>query len=112
MWLATEHGFFSAVFKEGQMHVRARMRKDLDNLIQLVWGRNKRLARPTIEVWPEADYRYRIRITQEQFVKAMSVLGADVNYDNFKSRIHGLHDQREKYPAYGQLWANLHRLQE
>ena len=37
MWLMTKHGFYSIVQKkQGEFHVRARVRKDLENLQERV----------------------------------------------------------------------------
>jgi len=37
MWLMTKHGFYSIVQKNpGEFHIRARVRKDLENLVERV----------------------------------------------------------------------------
>ena len=37
MWLMTKHGFYSIVQKQpGEFHIRARVRKDLENLVTRV----------------------------------------------------------------------------
>jgi hypothetical protein len=37
MWLMTKHGFYSIVQKRpGEYHIRSRVRKDLENLVERV----------------------------------------------------------------------------
>ena len=70
MWLATQHGFYSIVQKDHDLYfIRARVRKDLENLKALA-----QLDREVLE-WPEADYRYRVKV---DFEDLLEVFGATV----------------------------------
>ena len=81
MWLATKHGFYSIVQKSpGQFHVRGRVRKDLENLLQLV-GKDLEILD-----WPSADYRYRFIVSQRELSDIMGALAVSLDYPNFKSQ--------------------------
>lgn len=102
MWLATQHGFYSVVEKQpGQIHIRARCRNDLENLVALA-----RLDAPIIET-PTADYGWRLVVAKKEFLRALAAIGQTVNYPNFKDRIHALPDQRAKSSVYARLWSLL-----
>ena len=109
MWLCTQFGFYSIVQKKpGEFHVRARMKKDIENLCRAcaragIW----KIHRST-----PADYRWRLVIGDDDLALVMSTLSDSINYPNFKGRIHALADQRGKCNAYAGLWSALHRLQE
>ncbi len=110
MWLCTQHGFFSIVQKRpGEYHVRARVKEDLKNLCdvcEVKWWKIHRSA-------PPADYRWRLVVNEDDVTHIFCCLSApdNLDYDNFKGRIHELPDQCEKAGAYGQLWGNLMGLQ-
>ncbi len=106
MWLMTQHGFYSIVQKgDGSYHIRARVRKDLENVLEMMGWEYK------IEVWPNADYRYRIIVKHVQVVALTKAIAEQIDYDNFKSRIHELRDQKEKSAAYGKVWGVMAGLQ-
>lgn len=107
MWLATQHGFFSIVQKpRGQFHVRARVKKDLEDLIALA-----RLD-AQLHHTPDGDYAWRIVVDQSAENQIMAALAQSIDYSNFKSRIHELEDQRDKLSAYSDLWMKMLRVQE
>jgi hypothetical protein len=101
MWICSKYGFFSIVQKTGCFHVRARKRRDLVNLAEACT-----LPESAIEEWPEADYRWRMRVHAPALRQIFELL-SDIDYSNFKSEIASLPDQRDKLPAYHTLWANL-----
>lgn len=106
MWLATQEGFFSIVSKaDDRYHVRARCRKDLDNLCRLA-GQEWEIHR-----WPAADYRYRILLNGAEVADLMLRLAGSLDYPNFKNRIGRRPDQREKLHAYHEVWSILAGLQ-
>jgi hypothetical protein len=105
MWLCTQHGFFSIVLKGGHYHVRARERGDLARLLRVA-GLNLEILQS-----PDADYRWRVLVGQEDLDRVFGALSGSIDYGNFKGRIHDLPDQAAKAPAYGRLWADLLRLQ-
>jgi len=107
MWLATKHGFYSIVQKPpGQFHVRARVRQDLVNLLDLV--------RKELEIldWPSADYRFRIIVQHRDLGEIMAALAVSLDYANFKNQIANSPDQRVKLDAFHEVWAILAGLQE
>lgn len=113
MWLCTQHGFYSIVRKAGdEFHIRARQRRDLENLRDLVGIENRAAARWVIHRSEPADYRWRMVVTQADVAMVFAALAGAIDYSNFKSRIHCRPDQRDKLDAYHDLWGDMHRLQE
>ena len=107
MWLCTQQGFFSIVQKQkNEFHIRARKRRDLDNLSKL-GGYQWQIIRTD-----QADYRFRVVVNQATVTSVLLNLSEDIDYDNFKSRIHDLPDQKEKTRAYAALWHDLYDLQK
>jgi hypothetical protein len=104
MWLCTQHGFFSIVEKKpGEYHVRARVKRDLENLQALMKG--SRFELREVESWPGADYPHRIITSQLGVEAVMTAMVDKLHYSNFKSRIAELPDQRAKSQWYGQVWS-------
>lgn len=107
MWLATQHGFYSIVQKaQDEFHVRSRLKKDLQNLLQLTEKEQ------VIHSWDGADYRYRIVVQQADFIDIMAKLALALDYPNFKSQIARLPDQREKLHAFHEIWSIMAELQK
>ena len=107
MWIATKVGFFSIVRKEEKdFHVRARLRPDLVEMLDL--------AGIESEIFESeyADYRFRIVVDSDTVRKIGAVLFKEIDYDNFKNTIHDSSTQREKYEAYGNIWSQMWALQE
>lgn len=101
MWLCTKLGFYSIVAKTPtEVHIRARAKKDLENL------RRKAIARvPGASAWKihrtePADYRFRIVIHASDLPAVMQALAASIDYSNFKAVIHKTADQRDKGDVY------------
>lgn len=107
MWIATEHGFYSAVQhrdNKKNVIVRARVRKDLERLTEALHVKAKIVDSPT------ADYPFRVTISKKDWSRFLSDAGSKVDYPNFKSRV-GKHDHsREK--VYHEVWAALMKLEE
>lgn len=103
MWLCTQQGFYSVVHKGSDYHVRARRRRDLENLRELLISKG-RSEPAAIQSWPTADYRYRIIFPTSAINDVFDVLSENIDYSNFKGRIMSLPDQREKMEAYHELW--------
>ena len=109
MWLATQHGFFSIVQKESDLYfIRARVRQDLENLVQLAGLEGEQSE---IHEWPQADYRYRIFVDFETLLEVMVQLTARLDYPNFKGRIYEREDQAHKLGAYHRIWELMSDLQ-
>ena len=100
MWLLTKHGAYSLVKKgENQFHVRARVRRDLENLIERVPlpGAPTHFSRTT-------DYPFRLIVGGNDVLKIMHFLGETIDYSNFKDTVNSTPDQRDKHSVYGQIW--------
>ena len=113
MWIASKHGFYSIVQKQSCMegnrcafHIRARIRKDLENLL-----RGLSFKREIVE-WPDADYRYRFLASRGDLVEIMCFLSEELDYSNFKSMIGQTLDQRDKLSAYHDIWKRMSLLQK
>ncbi|MEK9754479.1 MAG: hypothetical protein VW338_14895 [Rhodospirillaceae bacterium] len=112
MWIASKIGFFSIVQKDAQTHIRARVKKDLENLIEEIGIEGWSEEDLTIQEWPGADYRFRLRIHPDDLGVLFQKLAETIDYPNFKNEIHRRPDQAAKSPAYTTLWGHLHSLQE
>lgn len=83
MWIFSEGGFISAVShrdKKDTLLVRSRDRVSLEPLAKF--------AEVKIKTTPDADYRYRIEVSKTVFGAWMADQIADLDYDNYKTRVH------------------------
>jgi hypothetical protein len=103
-------GWFSIVLKDEYYHIRARRKRDLENLMAEA-GEG---VLPKIETWPDADYRYRIRLPESSrhIAYIFSTLAWSVDYGNFKNEIAATPDQRDKLHAYHKIWGTMADLQD
>jgi hypothetical protein len=103
MWLATKFGFFSVVrTNDGKLYkIRSRAKKDLLNLFDENQIIEDKLA----------DYRYRVIADQSVYEQFMQQL-QDIDYSNFKSHIHALPDQKDKYHYYSRIWQVMYEYQQ
>lgn len=105
MWLMTQHGFYSIVEKQGACQVRARVRRDLENILGMMgW------AYDIIE-GEGTDYPYRIKIPRYKLLELLLRFGSEIDYRNFKNKIQQLPDQKAKSSAYGKVWGLMAGLQ-
>jgi hypothetical protein len=103
MWLMTKHGFYSIVQKKpDEFHVRARVRKDLENLVTRV-----PLPDAEIHTTKEADYTFRIATGKDDVLKVMQFLGDTLDYSNFKDTVARTQDQQNKHDAYATVWHTM-----
>lgn len=106
MWIASKHGFYSIVLKEGGLHVRARKRGDLVNLCAVA-----HITSNQIIATPDGDYAYRLIFKRPRHAKEIEriwmALADSVSYPNFKAIISATPHQREKLPAYADFWATM-----
>lgn len=65
-----------------------------------------------IQEWPNADYRFRIMVSQQEVFEIMSHLTESLDYDNFKSMIAETKDQRAKLHAYHEVWGVMAKFQK
>jgi len=110
MWIMTEEGFFSAVennFNRKEVVVRARQRKDLENLLGFI-------DHDAFEVGPiqenkGSDYRYRLFMSKQCWAEYVEYSAMSINYTNFKDRIEKVDYSRAL--TYGEVWSVLYDLQ-
>lgn len=105
MWLFTRHGFYSltrSTDETDKLQVRARVRRDLENL-QTVTG----LTGPILET-PTADYRWRWIVTPAEAEVITKRLTQEITYFNFKSTVAQQSDQSAKLTGLHDIW-HIHR---
>lgn len=108
MWLFTRHGFYSltrSADEPGKLQVRARVRRDLENLQSLTG-----LAGSILET-PVADYRWRWIVTPADAEAITCRLTHDITYSNFKSTVAKQPDQSTKLAGLHDIWEIHHRWQ-
>ena len=109
MWLFTRHGFYSltrSVDQPEKLQVRARVRRDLENL-QSFTGLNG----PILET-PNADYRWRWIVTPADAEVITRCLTHDITYSNFKSTVAKQPDQSAKLSGLHDIWEIHHEWQK
>ena len=107
MWLATKHGFYSIVKKEDGFHVRARIKKDLENLLKECGYSRHRIQEDEL-----ADYRFRAIVSQIGIDRIFETLSKGIDYDNFKNKIRDTEDQFDKMLPYGTIWLSMAFMQD
>lgn len=109
MWLFTRHGVHSltrSADKPDKLQIRARVRRDLENL-QSFTG----IAGTILET-PSADCRWRWIVTPADAETITRCLTADISYSNFKAAVARQTDQAQKLSGLHDIWAIHHRWQE
>lgn len=106
MWIASKFGFYSIVAKADGVHVRARVKQDLEQLLAATD------IAETIQVWHGADYRYRVVVGADKLPAIFLKLAESIDYDNFKNMVHASPTQKTKYYAYGAIWEVMYQQQE
>lgn len=107
MWLITNQGFYSVVEHRdapGKVIVRARVEQDLLAL---------RAQIPSLEPVENAgtDYPWRTVVNKEEWVAAVALLAAAIDYPNFKESV----AERQgpgRAALYLRIWTSLRALQE
>ena len=103
MWLMTTRGFYSAVQHRDdpdRILVRARCRRDLDAISDLVPGEPVLLE--------HADYAWRVETDRATWRAAVAVLAAEIDYPNFKGAI----DDPDRHDLYLEVWRVLRVLDD
>jgi len=112
MWLCTKLGFFSIVQKTpAEVHIRARAKKDLENLRRHCTCRVDAASAWKIHRTEPADYRFRIVVGPRELPAIMSALAASLDYSNFKGVVAATPDQRDKLSIYSAFHHDLERWQ-
>lgn len=106
MWIFTETGFISAV-RDGKgsenLKVRARDRQSLEPLAELVGA--------DIIKTPHGDYPYRVIIKPEELGLFLAESLANLNYDNFKSRVYTTRGSGFAH-ALSDVWSTMHDVED
>jgi hypothetical protein len=100
MWIFTDTGFVSAVKKPqdgGLISVRARDKSSLNELISQ--------TKAELVQTPNGDYPWRIFVTQEQFAHWVTEVALNLNYSNFKSRVHKVNPSATYINSLHDVWA-------
>lgn len=105
MWIISKLGFYSIVRDRddaGSYWVRARVRADLERLTSILPGE--------IIFMPDADYRFRVKLSREEKNRAVALLSDSIDYPNFKNEIARDATQRDRLTAYHEVWHTLQGL--
>ena len=106
MWIASQFGFYSIVCKdEDQFHVRARLKGDLQNLLEATGLEEE------IHESDYSDYKYRLVVGHDAVRKITSALAETLDYPNFKNKIAETPSQEPKLDAYHQIWGVVYEEQ-
>lgn len=109
MWLFTKDGFYSVVHDDycnkGELMIRARVIDDLERLLGKL-----ELSDADILIINNADYRYRLKLTNEQWAAYVAAEVAGIDYDNFKNTLPAREQRRAA--AYMKCWEAMYLLQE
>ena len=111
LWIFTKDGFFSVVFdkycKRGELMIRSRCKDDLVRLAKKLHGYSDKSEILGIK---HADYRYRMRITKNNWADYLTNCALDIDYANVKDNIVPAGDDLRQ-DAYYQVWTALYRWQ-
>lgn len=107
MWIATTTGFLSAVQAKddtGDLFVRARVRADLEPLIEC--ARQMTGVTPEVIVYEASDYPWRIRTTKDVLAGFVSRQVLEIDYGNFKDAV-AARQGKPRATVYGGVWTAL-----
>jgi hypothetical protein len=109
MWLFTRDGFYSAVQDDycsvGELMIRARVIEDLERLLDKL-----KINDADILVIKNADYRYRVKLTPEQWAAYVAQEAAHIDYANFKNSVAA--EDPDRSSAYMKCWEAMYLFQE
>ena len=108
MWIITPLGFFSVVRKKGDTHltVRARVAQDLDRL------RERYLPDlSSTRAGAGTDYPYRASVSARSWALALSDMGRDIDYSNFKDEVARVQGHARAH-VYANVWTALMGLEK
>lgn len=113
MWLFSPSYFLSAVRdnnRDGFMRVRFRHPDHAQRCMDDLYT-SRPQDRPDIEVTPAADYRWKVSIPSEDFVRLVTMCAVDAgNYSNFKNECHDRHP--DDPTPHLEVWTLMHRVQQ
>ena len=103
MWLFTNTGFISAVFKDQKLVARARDRQSLESLASHISAE--------IIKTPLADYPYRVITDYLTFSEWVALQARLIDYPNFKSEIATTRGHDFAH-ALNQVWSVMHEVED
>jgi hypothetical protein len=115
LWIFTTKGFFSIVEHKKDLNrvvIRARVRKDIDNMKMLFEELDLRVSDVVENV--SSDYRYRVFASRSDWTSVMTQLITDMGYTNFKNAVYEADSPKvrdNRHEAYLDIWAIMHELQ-
>jgi hypothetical protein len=80
MWLCTKRGFYSIVQDTADRNSFFIRSRDITHLRALEPG-------VPIHTTPERDYPYRIHVCRSRLAEIIAMLGSEIDYGNFKSKV-------------------------
>lgn len=112
MWIATSHGFFSAVQDRDDpdvLRVRCRVRDDAEYLV----GRMTSLGHAGLRIERDetADYLFRVLVPRSGLALFLAEEVLRIDWSNFKDRVKEVQGA-ERAAAYQRVWGALADLQE
>lgn len=108
MWLFTLDGFYSAVQDTSDSNiiwVRARVEDDLKRLVETY-----AVSATDILVDYGTDYKYRIGVWREEWVRVVAATANDIDYTNFKSEVESVLG-KPRASVLEAIWFKLIQLQ-
>lgn len=118
MWIFTKYGFFSVVCARknnvwnaevdpNTMMIRARSQDHLKNLI----NNFSELKDFEIKTTHNSDYKYRIFVPKDIWIKISSQMSQEIDYDNFKNKVHDYLKDNEFYGCLSKIWGIMYNYQ-
>jgi hypothetical protein len=106
MWVFTKHGFISSVQHHSDpdmIVVRARDKRSLERISNKYGVDIVRLG--------GTDYPHRVYVTREQFTEYMASEAENVDYTNYKNKLHVTRGD-VYYDAATSVWSTMHHVQD
>ena len=116
MWIYSTKGFYSIVENRdnpNQVIIRARLKKDIDNLKRIFDSLKLRTTKITVS--SRTDYRYRFITDRMDWMTVMIRLMLSIDYDNFKNAVFKSESgkiRERRHEAYLKIWGIMCNLQE
>jgi hypothetical protein len=108
VWVFFDGGFVSIVddLDSPKLLIRAR---DRDDLVAFCNVGTRRRRMPPIEETPANDYRFRVRLTRRAVGSILATIAFDIDYPNFKERIH-VNQGVDRARIYSGVWREAARI--
>jgi hypothetical protein len=112
MWVMSEHGFFSAVDAgNGNVKVRARVKRHLQNLERNGLYKGLLGRAPRIHTTQDTDYRHRVIVPRAAWAEVVKRLAEATHYGNFKDHVKATGDDDYERQLH-HVWEAMYWLQE